>query len=57
MIFPHSEYRKALSNNQNIDDRIELLKHAFSNEKSLKLGKEDLEIIAFQMESINFSAQ
>jgi hypothetical protein len=57
MIFPYSEYRKALSNNQNIDDRIELLKHAFSNEKSLKLGKEDLEIIAFQMESINFSAQ
>ncbi len=42
MSFPYGEYRKALSNNQNIEDRVELLKHALSNEGNSKLGKEDL---------------
>lgn len=40
MTFPYRQYIKALSNNQNIEDKIELLKIALSNTREgQKLSK------------------
>lgn len=58
MLLPYQSYRLALSNNQNIEDRIELLELIFPRTAGkYRLTKEDYETIAYQMDTAIYAAQ
>lgn len=58
MVFPYLAFRNVFSSNENIEDRIDLLGNIFANANGLpKMAPEDLEAIAYLMETRSFSAQ